>query len=264
MQRLLNAAVWDAEEVRDDLRAYVIEHLGDAESGVLVIDETGFPKKGDASCGVAPQYCGTTGHTTNCQVGVFLGYASRHGMAFLERGLYLPRVWTDDRTRRHAAGVPEDVGFATKVALAKQMLARVFAAKVSARWRVADSFYGRAHHFRQWLKDQGQPQVVGVLPTQVVETANGVVCAPVPTFSPRAWGWTAADAMTGGRRGRSAALPLLEVVVVDDGNAGIARAMEALVEAWARREAAARPAGKADQATGERAYDRVRNSASIL
>src|ERR1700694_5596629 len=85
VQRLLNAAVWDAEAVRDDLRAYVIEHLSDAESGVLVIDETSFPKQGRVSCGVASQYCGTTGSTTNCQVGVFLGYASRHGMAFLDR-----------------------------------------------------------------------------------------------------------------------------------------------------------------------------------
>jgi SRSO17 transposase len=169
VQRLVNAAVWDAEAVRDDLRAYVIEHLGDAESGVLVVDETGFPKKGNASCGVASQYCGTTGSTTNCQVGVFLAYASRYGMAFLDRTLYLPRVWADDAARRDAAGVPKDVRFATKPALAKQMLARASAAKVSARWVVADSFYGRAHHFRRWLEEEGQSYVVGVLPAQVVE-----------------------------------------------------------------------------------------------
>ena len=169
VQRLLNAAVWDAEAVRDDLRAYVLEHLGDTESGVLVIDESGFPKKGNASCGVAPQYCGTTGSTTNCQVGVFLGYASRHGIAFLDRALYLPRVWADDSARREVAGVPKDVQFTTKPALAKQMLARAFAAKVRVRWVVADSFYGRAHHFRRWLEEEGQAHVVGVLPTQVVE-----------------------------------------------------------------------------------------------
>lgn len=169
VQRLLNTAVWDADAVRDDLRAYVIEHLRDADTGVLVIDETGFPKKGTASCGVAPQYCGTTGTTTNCQVGVFLGYVSRHGMAFLDRALYLPRVWADDHARRNTAGVPEEVPFATKPALAKQMLAQAYAAKVSARWLVAGSFYGRAHHFRQWLEDRGQSHVVGVLPTQVVE-----------------------------------------------------------------------------------------------
>lgn len=169
VQRLLNSAVWATEAVRDDLRAYVMEHLGDPESGVLVIDESGFPKKGMASCGVAPQYCGTTGRTTNCQVGVFLGYASRHGMAFVDRALYLPRVWADDSTRREAAGVPKDIRFATKPALAKQMLARAFAGKVSARWVVADSLYGRAHQFRRWLEDEGQSYVVGVLPTQVVE-----------------------------------------------------------------------------------------------
>ena len=106
VQRLLNAAVWDADAVRDDLRAYVLEHLGDPESGVLIVDESGFPKKGTASCGVASQYCGTTGSTTNCQVGVFLGYASRHGMAFLDRALYLPRVWAGEGARRAAAGIP--------------------------------------------------------------------------------------------------------------------------------------------------------------
>jgi SRSO17 transposase len=169
VQRLLNAAAWDAEDVRDDLRGYVIEHLGDVASGVLLIDETGLPKKGNASCGVAPQYCGATGSTTNCPVGVFLGYASRHGMAFLDRALYLPRAWTDDRGRRAAAGVPEDVRFATKPALANRMLVRAFDAGVSARWLVADSLYGRAHHFRTWLEDKKQSHVVGVLPTQVVE-----------------------------------------------------------------------------------------------
>jgi SRSO17 transposase len=168
VQRLLNAAVWDAEAVRDELRAYVIEHLGDAVSGVLIVDESGFPKKGDTSCGVASQYCGTIGSTTNCQVGVFLGYASRHGMAFLDRALYLPRAWADDRTRRDVAGIPKEIQFATKPVLAKQMLTRAFAAKVSARWVVADSFDGRAHHFRQWLEEEDQGHVVGVLPSQVV------------------------------------------------------------------------------------------------
>jgi SRSO17 transposase len=133
VQRMLNAAIWDAEAVRHDLRAYAIEHLGDAESGVLIVDESGFPKKGNASCGVAPQYCGTLESTTNCQVGMFLGYASQRGMAFLDRALYLPRVWADDRARREAAGIPQDTRFATKPALAKQMLARAFAAKVPAR-----------------------------------------------------------------------------------------------------------------------------------
>jgi SRSO17 transposase len=168
IQRLLNAAVWDAEAVRDELRAYVVEHLGDSESGVLVVAESGFPKKGNASCGVASQYCGATGSTTNCQVGVFLGYASRHGMAFLDRALHVPRIWTDDRTRQDGARIPEDVRFATKPALAKQMLARAFAAKVPARWVVADRSCGRAHHLRRWLEEEKQGHVVGILPSQVV------------------------------------------------------------------------------------------------
>src|SRR5262249_10921317 len=105
VQRLLNAAAWDAEDVRDELRASVIEHLGDTASGVLVVGESGFPKKGNASCGVASQYCGATGSTTNCQVGVFLGDASRRGMAFLDRALDLPRAWADDTARCEAAAI---------------------------------------------------------------------------------------------------------------------------------------------------------------
>jgi SRSO17 transposase len=172
VQRLLNSAVWDADKVRDELRAYVVEHLSDADSGVLIVDESGFPKKGDASCGVAPQYCGTIGSTTNCQVGVFLGYASRHGMAFIDRALYLPRAWADNTARREAAGVPKAIRFTTKPALAKQLLARAFTAHVPARWVVADSFYGRAHHFRSWLEGEGQSYLVAILPSQVVEYAG--------------------------------------------------------------------------------------------
>ena len=125
VQRLLDAARWDADEVRDDLRSYVVEHLGDAR-GVLVVDETGFLKKGTKSVGVARQYSGTAGRTENCQVGVFLAYAGRGGRAFLDRALYLPRAWADDPARRTEAGVPEAVRFATKGALAKAMLRRAF------------------------------------------------------------------------------------------------------------------------------------------
>lgn len=124
VQRLLNAAAWDADGVRDDLRAYVVDHLGDAATGVLVVDETGFLKKGRKSCGVARQYTGTAGATVNCQVGVFLAYASAAGTAFIDRALYLPREWTDNRARRTEAGVPEETRFATKIELAKQMLGR--------------------------------------------------------------------------------------------------------------------------------------------
>jgi SRSO17 transposase len=171
VQRLLNGAVWDVEAVRDDLRGYVVEQLG-AEDGVLIIDETSFPKKGSQSCGVAPQYCGTLGQSANAQVGVFLAYGSTRGTAFIDRALYLPPAWTANQGRCAAAGVPGGVRFATKVALAKQLLARAFAAAVPGRWVVADCLYGRAHHFRGWLEDQGRAHVVGVLPAQVVVHAG--------------------------------------------------------------------------------------------
>jgi DDE superfamily endonuclease len=134
VQRLLNAATWDTDGVRDDLRNYVVDHLGDEATGVLVVDETGFLKKGRKSCGVVRQYSGTAGATVNCQVGVFLAYASNEGTAFIDRALYLPREWADDPVRRAEAGVPEAVCFATKIELAKDMLARAFDAAVPARW----------------------------------------------------------------------------------------------------------------------------------
>jgi SRSO17 transposase len=195
VQRLLNAAVWDAEAVRDDLRAYVIEHLGDGQSGVLVVDETDFPKKGRASCGVAPQYCGSMGRSANAQVGVFLAYTSDKGVAFIDRALYLSRAWTKDGARCAAAGVPGDTAFATKVSLAQRMLARAFAAGVPARWVVADCLYGRVHHLRRWLEAQGQPHVLGVMPGQVVvhdgrpQRATALVASlPAEVWVPRSAG----------------------------------------------------------------------------
>ncbi len=157
VQRLLNEAAWDADGVRDDRRAYVVEHLGDAASGVLIVDETGFLKQGTRSCGVAPQYSGTAGATANCQVGVFLAYASDRGTAFIDRALYLPRTWARDRERRAAAGIPKGTRFATTITLAKRLRARAFAAAVPARWVVADSFYGRSHALRRWLEQRGRP-----------------------------------------------------------------------------------------------------------
>src|SRR5258706_1897861 len=126
VQRLLGDADWDEDAVRDDLRAYVTEHLGEA-NGVLVIDETGFLKKGKKSVGVARQYSGTAGRRENSQIGVFLLYASAKGQAFIDRALYLPEEWTQDPLRCQDAGVPESVGFATKGALAQRMLARALA-----------------------------------------------------------------------------------------------------------------------------------------
>lgn len=169
VQRLLNnAAKWDADLVRDDLRDYVVEHLGDKDSGVLIVDDTGFLKKGEKSVGVARQYTGTAGDTVNCQVGVFLAYSLEKGAAFVDRTLYLPREWTGDKERRVEAGVPEEVGFANKLELAKRMLQRAFAAGVPARWVVADSFYGRSHGFRSWLEKRGRPYAVMVPKTNAV------------------------------------------------------------------------------------------------
>jgi SRSO17 transposase len=158
VQRLLNAAKWDADLVRDDLRDYAVEHLGDKDSGVLIVEDTGFLKKGEKSVGVARQYTGTAGDTVNCQVGVFLAYSSKKGAAFVERALYLPKEWAQDMDRRAEAGVPEEVRFANKLKLAKRMLKRAFRGGCSGKLGVAaDSFYGRSHDFRSWLEKRGCP-----------------------------------------------------------------------------------------------------------
>jgi SRSO17 transposase len=167
-QRLLSAAAWDADGVRDDLRAYVVAHLGDVASGVLIVDETGFLKKGRKSCGVARQYTGTAGDTVNCQVGVFLAYASARGAAFIDRALYLPQEWTEDRERRTEAGIPAETACATKIELAQQMLARAFAAGVPAGWVVADACSGRSHELRQWLEAQGRADALMIPKTNAV------------------------------------------------------------------------------------------------
>jgi SRSO17 transposase len=161
VQRLLRTARWDADAVRDDLRSYVIERLGDP-AAVLVIDETGFVKKGTKSVGVARQYSGTAGRIENCQIGVFLAYVSPQGGAFLDRALYLPKVWADDRARRAEAGVPAAVAFATKGDLAQAMLARAFAADVPAAWVTGDEPYGNDGDLRRWLERQERAYVLAV------------------------------------------------------------------------------------------------------
>ena len=160
-QHLLRRALWDPEAVRDELRCYLIQHLGDPEA-VLVIDETGFLKKGRHSAGVARQYSGTAGRIENCQIGVFLGYASRLGQALLDRELYLPKEWTDDPARCQQAGIPEDRQFATKPQLARQMLQRARAAGVPARWVTGDSVYGNDRRLRLWLEAQPWAYVLAV------------------------------------------------------------------------------------------------------
>lgn len=161
MQRLLSTAVWDEAGVRDDLRSYVVETLGESD-GVLVVDESGFLKKGTHSVGVKRQYSGTAGRVENCQIGVFLGYASRKGQALIDRDLYLPQEWVADETRCQEAKVPQAVTFATKPALARQMLERAFAAQVPAQWVSGDSVYGGDRSLRLWLEEQHRWFVLGI------------------------------------------------------------------------------------------------------
>lgn len=168
VQHLLNDAHWEADEVREDLRDYVAFHLGEQESGVLIVDETGFLKKGEKSVGVARQYTGTAGKRENCQVGVFLCYSSSQGAAFIDRELYLPEEWAYDPERRGEAGVPERVRFATKGEMAKLMLRRALEAGMPARWVVADTVYGTARGLRGWLEERGCYYVLAVPETRGV------------------------------------------------------------------------------------------------
>ena len=161
VQHLLSTYVWDADLVRDDLRDYVVEHLGDVH-GVLVVDETGFLKKGNKSVGVQRQYSGTAGRIENCQIGVFLTYASAQGRTLLDRELYLPRVWADDLERRREAGVPEQVAFRTKPQLARRMLERALESGVPFGWVTGDEVYGNDRNLRLWLERRDVPHVLAV------------------------------------------------------------------------------------------------------
>jgi SRSO17 transposase len=172
MQRLLNNARWDARQARDDLRGYVVEHLGDP-GGVLIVDETGFVKKGTKSAGVQRQYSGTAGRVENCQLGVFLAYASPAGRALIDAELYLPRSWAEDRARCAEAGVPGEVGFATKPELARQMLGRALDAGVPARWATADEAYGQDHKFRVFCEQRRLGYVVAVPCSQSLGSGIG-------------------------------------------------------------------------------------------
>jgi SRSO17 transposase len=165
VQDFLARVHWDADRVRDDLRAYVVEQLGDGQA-VLVLDETGFVKKGDKSCGVQRQYSGTAGRIENCQIGVFLGHASRQGQALIDRALYLPESWAADPVRRAAVGVPPAVGFATKPQLGRTMLERAFVAGVPCAWVVGDSVYGADYRLRQLIESHGRGYVLSVTSAQ--------------------------------------------------------------------------------------------------
>src|SRR4051812_49015429 len=154
MQDFLGRMRWDADAVQDDLRAYVVEQLGDP-GAVLVLDETGFVKKGEKSAGVQRQYSGTAGRVENCQVGVFLGYASRHGRALIDRALYLPEGWAGDAGRRAGAGVPGGVTFVTKPKLGAAMLERALDAGVPCAWVTGDSVYGADRALRRRIEARG-------------------------------------------------------------------------------------------------------------
>jgi SRSO17 transposase len=161
VQHLLGRAQWDADALRDDLRPYVVEHL-EAPQAVLVVDETGFLKKGQHSAGVARQYSGTAGRVENCQIGVFVTYTTPQGHLLLDRELYLPQEWTNDATRCKGAGIPPERLFATKPQLAQQMLKRAFDQGVPAAWVTGDCVYGDNRSLRLWLEEHRHAHVLAV------------------------------------------------------------------------------------------------------
>ena len=218
MQRLLRRADWDIDGVRDDVRDYVIDHLGHPE-GVLIADETGFLKKGTHSAGVQRQYSGTAGRTENCQVGVFLAYASRYGHALIDRELYLPQSWMDDPDRCRAAGIPDGAEFAPKARLAQVMLARVIEAGVPFAWFTADEVYGQAKYLRRWLEDRDVAYVMAIrrsdtFPVSGAEQRADALIAALPARSwqrlsvgagahgPREYHWARITIEAGARPGR--------------------------------------------------------------
>ena len=213
VQRLLSTYVWDADLVRDDLRSYVVEHLADSD-GVLVVDETGFLKKGDKSVGVQRQYSGTAGRIENCQIGVFLSYASASGRTLLDRELYLPQVWAEDWERRREAGVPEDTVFRTKGQLAQVMLERAVDSDIPFGWFTGDEVYGSDRKLRLWLERREIPHVLAIktneklwawtergplqvradrLASQVAEWEWVRCSAGDGAKGPRVYDWTAVD-----------------------------------------------------------------------
>jgi SRSO17 transposase len=203
-QELLGRDRWDADALRDIVCEYVVENLRD-DDAVLVIDETGFLKQGKASCGVARQYTGSAGKITNCQIGVFATYASRHGHAFIDRALYLPKSWADNPVRRKATHVPHDIDFATKPQLATQMIARAETVGVPFRWVAADSVYGVGDIERE-LRRLGKGYVLGVDSTHVFRSwgkkrlISGTAAEIAKTLEPSDWRRLSAGVGTKGPR----------------------------------------------------------------
>ncbi|MFD4401117.1 IS701 family transposase [Kitasatospora sp. NPDC058478] len=172
VQRLLNHSDWDADAVRDDVRDFVMESIG-TRDGVLIGDDTGFLKKGTKSAGVQRQYTGTAGRTENSQIGTFLAYASSRGRALIDRELYLPLSWTDDRERCRAAGIGDEVPFATKNEHLKWMLQRAIDAGVPFAWVTADEAFGQVRHLRSWLEERAVAHVLATKVNDIVVTGQG-------------------------------------------------------------------------------------------
>ncbi|MGH3863093.1 IS701 family transposase [Actinokineospora sp.] len=201
MQRLLNFYRWDAEKVRDDLRSYVLEHLADS-SGVFVADETGFLKKGTKSAGVQRMYSGTAGRIENCQLGVFLTYVSAKGRALIDRELYVPVSWTDDRERCAEAGIGDEVEFATKPVLVARMLGRLLDAGGAVPWFTADEAYGDNPGLRTWLQDHDLDYVMAVSCDATFTTPTGPARADaLAALAPRK-GWQRLSAGAGSKGDR--------------------------------------------------------------
>jgi SRSO17 transposase len=234
MQRLLSRAVWDQDGCRDELRTLVCQALSPpvlvpaaAECEplypVLVLDESGFPKRGRHSAGVAPQYCGVSGQVENCQVGVFLSYVTALGHGLIDRELYVPEDWCADLPRRRAAHIPDTLSFATKPELAKRMVQRAQAAGLPLRWVVADTVYGHSSDLRDFLEEQGYAHALAVPATEVVcvQTRAGLLLADVASIAQQAlrkedWRRLSASLGTKGeRRFDWARLPLVHRGTVD-------------------------------------------------
>ena len=233
MQRLLSRAVWDEAGVRDELRALVCQTLSRLASAVdeppfpiLVLDESGFPKRGRHSAGVGPQYCGATGQVENCQVGVFLSYVTARGHALIDRELYLPEDWCCDLPRRQAAHIPETVSFQTKPELAQLMVQRAQAAHLPIRWVVADTVYGHCPDLRVFLQEQGYAYALAVPSTEVVcvQTRAGILLSDVASIAHqglRARDWQRLSASQGTKGERLfdwARLPVMHAGTVDGRN----------------------------------------------
>ena len=233
MQRLLSRAVWDEDGVRDELRALVCQTLFPPALGtactlyglfpILVIDESGFLKRGRHSAGVAPQYCGVTGQVENCQVGVFLSYVTALGHALIDRELYLPEDWCADLPRRLAAHIPDTAPFRTKPELAKQMIERAQAAGLPIGWVVADTVYGHSTDLRVFLEEQDHPYAMAIPCTEVVcaQTKTGLLLSDVGSIAHhrlRARDWQRLSASLGTKGERFfdwARLPVVQAGAVD-------------------------------------------------